>query len=63
MADDTNKFDELGFIMDWEDGKLPEDKVIEGFQQLIDSGTIRSLQGSYGRMAARLQQEGLIHGF
>lgn len=35
-----------------------EDAVIEGFQHLINEGTVWSLQGSYGRMAAALIEAG-----
>lgn len=66
MPDDTAKtdvFDEVGFMMAWESDALSEERVIEGFQHLINSGMIHSLQGAYERMAARLQQAGLVHGF
>ncbi len=50
--------DTLGFIMDYEEGKLSEEEIIEGFQRLIDSGLVWQLQGAYGRMAARLIETG-----
>ena len=52
-------FDTVGFIMAYEDGALDHSAVVEGFQQLIDSGVVWSLQGSYGRAAASLIQQGL----
>ena len=59
---DTNeKFDEVGFIMNFEDGVLSEDEVIEGFQNLLDSGTVWQLQGTYQRTATALLDAGLIH--
>ena len=53
-------FDVVGFIMDFESGQITDDeKIIEGFQYLIDSGTINGLQGSYQRAAASLINQGL----
>jgi len=49
---------EVEFIMKFEAGELYEHQIIAGFQLLIDSGTVWSLQGSYGRMAQRLIDEG-----
>lgn len=49
------------FIMAYEAGELSEDEIIEGFQSLIDSGVVWTLQGSYGRMAARLIEAGVCH--
>ena len=34
-------------------------EILEAWQYLIDTGTAWSMQGSYGRMAARLIEEGL----
>jgi len=48
-------------IMEYEDGRLSEDETVELFQDLIDSGMIYHLQGSYGRMAQHLIQQGLCH--
>ena len=42
------------FIMAYENGDLSEDEVIEGFQDLINSGLAWQLQGCYGRMAQSL---------
>lgn len=55
-----NRFDEVAFIMEYEDGSLSDDEMIEGFQHLLDSGTVWHLQGSYGRTAAALLDAGLI---
>lgn len=52
-------FDTLSFIMDYEAGVLETDSIIEGFQHLIDTGMAWTLQGSYGRTAARLIEENL----
>jgi hypothetical protein len=51
-------FDTVGFIMAYEQGDTDEQETIEGFQTLIDSGVVWSLQGSYGRAAARLIEAG-----
>ena len=56
MAD----MDMIGKIMKYEDGEMDEDERNEFFQELIDTGLINNLQGSYGREAARLAELGLI---
>lgn len=50
-------------IIDFEDGQgqMDEDETIEMFQDLIDTGMAWSLQGYYGRTAARLIEDGLCH--
>lgn len=50
---------DVSWIMDYEAGELEPDEIVEGFQKMIDDGSVWSLQGSYGRMAARLIEEGL----
>jgi hypothetical protein len=47
-------------LMDYESGKLDEDEVVDLFQRLVDNGMAWQLQGSYGRMAQKPIQEGLI---
>ena len=47
------------FILAFENGEANNDEVIEGFQHLIDTGTVWSLQGSYGRTAQNLIERGL----
>ena len=51
-------FDTCSFVMAFEAGELDEDEIVEGFQHLIDSGVVWSLQGSYGRTAAALIEGG-----
>jgi len=51
--------DVVSFINAYEDGRLDEDAVIEGFQSLIDFGIVWQLQGSYQRMAIGLIEAGL----
>ncbi|MCA1800125.1 MAG: hypothetical protein LC650_02380 [Actinobacteria bacterium] len=55
------KFDFVKFIMAYEEGDVTEEQAIEGFQHLIDTGMVWTLQGSYGRMAQALINEGLCH--
>lgn len=52
------KFDTVGFIIDYESGALTDDEVIGGFQSLIDTGVVWSLQGHYGRTATYLIDHG-----
>lgn len=49
-------------IIAFESGELDDyDEVIELFQQLVDTGLAWQLQGAYGRTAARLIEEGVVH--
>ena len=61
MATNNPPFDVVGFIMAFESGQLDDDAIIAGFQYLIDSGLVWSLQGSYGRTAAGLIETGHCH--
>ncbi len=56
----TKPYDVVGAIMEFEDGSLSEDKTIELFQHLVDTGMAWTLQGSYGRMAHAMLQAGVI---
>ncbi len=56
----SNK-DIVNKIIDYESGSMNEYEVIEFFKELVDSGLVWSLQGSYGRTAQNLLNEGLIH--
>ena len=62
MSTTTKPFDLVGFIMSYEGGEVSEEELIEGFQHLIDTGTVWGLQGSYGRMAALLIEQGTCTG-
>jgi hypothetical protein len=52
--------DYLSSIMEYEQGELDEDGIIDLFQFLVDTGMVWSLQGSYGRMAAALIEAGYV---
>lgn len=52
--------DLVGAMMAFEDGELGQDETVELFQELVDSGLAWSLQGSYGRAAQALIEEGLV---
>lgn len=41
-------------MMDFESGELDHETVVEGFQHLINSGVVWTLQGHYTRTAERL---------
>lgn len=51
--------DQVSQIMAYESGELDEEATIELFQHLIDTGLAWQLQGSYGRAAARLIEDGV----
>ena len=46
-------------IIAYESGEMQDEEIIDFFQRLIDSGMAWSLQGSYGRMAMRLIEDGV----
>ena len=49
-------------IIAWEVGEMTsKDEVITFFQELIDTGTINHLQGTYGRQAQRFIDMGVCH--
>lgn len=51
--------DQVDKIIAFESGDLDFEATIELFQELIDSGLVWQLQGSYGRTARALIEEGL----
>jgi len=56
----TAKYDKVTAIMQYENGEMNDDEVIKLFSHLIKDGSAFSLQGSYGRMASSLIENGLI---
>lgn len=50
--------DQIDKIIAFEQGELDFEATIELFQELIDSGMAWQLQGSYGRTARALIDEG-----
>lgn len=56
----SEKFDVVGFIMEYEDGALTDEEVVKGFQHLVDSGVVYQLQGHYQRTARALMDMGLV---
>jgi len=54
------RYDVTDAIIPFEQGDLSKDGTIELFQHLVNTGLAWSLQGSYGRMAARLIETGII---
>lgn len=47
-------------IIAYENGELDRDETIAFFQELVNSGMVWQLQGSYGRLAMSLLQAKLI---
>ena len=47
-------------IMDYEQGEMEEEEVVEFFQELVNTGMAWTLQGHYGRTAMDLINAGLI---
>jgi len=47
-------------IINYEQGSLNDDDIIEFFQRLVDSGLAWQLQGHYGRTATMLLEAGVI---
>lgn len=57
MTDDN---DILNRIVAYELNELTEGEIIDLFQEMVDTGLAWSLQGSYGRTANALIDEGVI---
>jgi hypothetical protein len=45
-------------IINFEEGNMDDETMVEFFQKLIDTGLAWELQGSYGRTAQRLIEAG-----
>jgi len=57
----TNQLDLMSQILDYEMGILEWDETVELFQELVNTGLAWTLQGSYGRMARDLIEQGVIN--
>jgi hypothetical protein len=55
------KYDLLDHIIRYENSDLGEEEIIQLFQHLVDNGMAWTLQGSYGRMAKQLIENGFVH--
>ena len=47
-------------IVDYENGDMDWDRLVDFFQGLVDTGMAWTLQGHYGRMAQSLIDEGYV---
>ncbi len=45
-------------IIDFENGDMDEERMVEFFQDMINSGVVWQLQGAYGRTAVALIEAG-----
>ena len=51
--------DRVTFITLYEGSRLTAEQVVEGFQDMINDGSVWNLQGSYGRAAEALLDAGV----
>jgi len=49
-------------IMEYEDDSMSAEDIVVMFQEMIDDGSVWSLQGHYGRTAAALIKTGYCRG-
>jgi len=56
---DENNF--VDSVMRYESGEMSFQEIVVFFQEMIDSGAVWSLQGSYQRMASDLIAEGYCY--
>ena len=49
---------DINDIIDYENGDMDWDRIVDFYQGLINSGTCWKLQGHYGRTASQLIMEG-----
>jgi hypothetical protein len=48
-------------IIEFENGEMDQDEILDLFQELVNTGLAWQLQGYYGRAANHLIAEGLIY--
>ena len=53
-------YDIIGNLCAFESGDLDENETLDLFQKLVNTGMAWTLQGSYGRIAKHLIDQGLI---
>jgi hypothetical protein len=53
--------DEVDFIITFENGEATDKEIVDGFANLVKSGMAWSLQGTYGRIAKALIEQGYIN--
>ena len=58
-GEEGNIMPEIDKIIAYESGEMTQEEMVEFFQELIDSGMAWELQGSYGRMARALIEDGI----
>lgn len=61
MKQKYDEYDVVGHIVRYENSELGEEEIIQLFQHLVDTGLAWQLQGSYGRMAKQLIDNGFVH--
>lgn len=49
-------------IVDYENGEMDQEEIVDLFKDLVSSGLVWELQGSYGRTAMQLINSGYIMG-
>ena len=52
---------DINDIIEYEQGQMSEERMIDFFQELINSGIAWQLQGHYGRTAQSLIDEGICY--
>jgi hypothetical protein len=57
---EKTNYDVTSAIIEYENGGLNDEQTIELFQYLVDTGLAWRLQGTYGRIASRFIDAGLI---
>ena len=60
QAKSSERYDEVGAIMAYEQGDLDFDGIVELFRRLKASGTVYHLQGHYQRALAALEAQGIV---